>query len=224
MIVHTVYENLQITIPDFAYTLEGFRTWAASNQFPDRGQVSFFAGEVLIDMSPEKVESHNKVKAEIDRVIGSLVKAHDMGNYHPDGLWLTNDEAGLSTEPDGTFVTWQTLESKGAQIVVAREGDEDGIEMRGSPDWVMEIVSTSSVKKDTQVLPLSYHRAGIGEFWLIDARGDEVQFTIFHRDPHSYKAALPNEGWLASKLFGRQFRMVRRRDRIGGWQYTLETR
>lgn len=93
MIVHTVYENVQISIPDSAYTLDGFRSWAASDGFPDRGQVSFFNGEVFIDMSPEKVESHNKVKAEIDRVIGTFVRAHDMGNYHPDGLWLTNDEA-----------------------------------------------------------------------------------------------------------------------------------
>ena len=223
MIVHTVYENLQITIPDSAYTLDGFRDWAASNQFPDRGQVSFFDGEVLIDMSPEKIESHNKVKAEIDRVLGSLVKTHDMGNYHPDGLWLTNDDAGLSTEPDGTFVTWQTLESGEARVVL-RDGDEDGIEMRGSPDWVMEIVSTSSVKKDTQILPGSYHRAGVREFWLIDARGEQVQFTIFHRHSDRYSPAISDKGWLTSELFGQQFRLVRQRDRVGGWQYTLETR
>ncbi len=224
MIVHTIYENLQISIPDSAYTLEGFRAWAASDQFPDRGQVSFFNGEILIDMSPERIESHNKVKAEVDRVIGSLVRTLDIGNYYPDGLWLTNDEAGLSTEPDGTFVTWQTLESGGARVVIAREGDEDGIEMRGSPDWVMEIVSTSSVVKDTQVLPASYHRAHVSEFWLINARGEDVRFTVLHDHPDEYNTVPTEDGWMTSRMFGRQFRLVRDRDRVGGWQYTLEMR
>jgi Uma2 family endonuclease len=198
MIVRTVYENLQVTMPDTANTLEGFRSWAASDQFPDRGQVSFLHGEIMIDMSPEKVESHNQVKAEIDRVIGSLVKAMDIGKYYPDGLWLTNDKADLSTEPDGTFVSWETLERGDAHVVVTEEG-EDGIEMRGSPDWVLEIVSTSSVDKDTRILPISYHVANIGEYWVIDARGEELQFTIFHRHPDGFEPARPDDGWLNSE-------------------------
>ena len=45
---------------------------------------------------------------------------------------------------------------------------------------MIEIVSDSSVAKDTRRLPAAYHKAGVGEFWLVDARGPETSFTI-HR-------------------------------------------
>ena len=48
---------------------------------------------------------------------------------------------------------------------------------------MVEIVSDASVKKDTERLPAAYHAAGIREFWLIDARGVEVRFTIHRWEP-----------------------------------------
>lgn len=222
MIIRNAYENLQVTIPSCVHTLAGFREWAVSERFPDRGHISFIQGEILIDMSPEKVESHNQVKAEIDGVIGPLVKSLDNGKYYPDGLWITNDVADLSTEPDGTFICWETLESGRASIVAKQDGGQDGIEMRGSPDWVMEIVSDTSVEKDTVILPVGYHRAGVLEYWLIDARSDELQFTIFHRHQDRFEPADMENDWRESRVFDRNFRLTRERDRLGGWRYTLE--
>src|SRR5262245_10906786 len=55
----------EITIPAAAQTLDGFRAWAVSDAFPDRGKLSFIAGGLIVDMSPESMEEHSDVKTEI---------------------------------------------------------------------------------------------------------------------------------------------------------------
>src|SRR5262249_26589734 len=94
-------------------------------------------------------------------------------------------------------------------------------ELEGTPDWVLEIVSDSSVEKDTQELRSAYHRARIPEYWLIDARGDEIVFLILLRRRKGYAAAAVRDGWQRSKVFGRGFRLERERDEFGLWEYTL---
>ena len=224
MIVRTMYDDIQIDVPETAYTLNGFRDWVNSPEFPERGQISFFKKQVLVDMSPERLESHNKVKTEIAGVIGPLVKQMDIGCFYTDRLWFTNDAADISTEPDASFASWETLESGRFRVIPMRECDQDGLEMRGTPDWVVEVISTSSVVKDTDLLLRGYYEAGVVEYWLIDARGDNLLFTVYHRGQDGFVAVEPQSGWHASDVFPRQFRLERNRDRIGGWQYTLHAR
>ena len=54
------------------------------------------------------------------------------------------------------------------------------MELEG-PDLVVEIVSDSSVTKDTQRLPLSYWQAGVTEYWLVDVGGERLSFQIYSR-------------------------------------------
>jgi Uma2 family endonuclease len=219
-----MYDDIQVDVPETAYTLDGFRAWVYSPDFPERGQITFFKKQVLVDMSPERVESHNKVKTEINGVIGPLVKQMDIGCFYCDRLWFTNDEADISTEPDATFASWETLEAGRFRVIPMRESQEDGLEMRGTPDWVVEVISTSSVDKDSGLLLRGYYQAGVSEYWLIDARGDNLSFAVFHRGKDGFMAVEPQDGWQTSKVFQRQFRLDRKRDRIGGWQYTLRER
>jgi Uma2 family endonuclease len=216
-------EVLHVTVPETARTLEGFRQWVASKGFPESARISYLAGELFIDMSPEMFDSHNQVKAEIDGVLQPLVKKYDLGKYCPDGLWITNDDADLSTEADATFLSWERLKSGAMQLIPRGEG-RDGIEMRGSPDWVLEIVSNTSERKDAVRLLDLYFRANVREYWLIDARGDSILFTIYHRGEEAFAAVAAVEGWLPSVVFAGQFRLSRERDCIGGWSYTLEMR
>lgn len=224
MVVHAASCDFQVTVPNTAHTLDGFRQWAASDGFPDHGKISYCGGEVFVDISPERVDSHNQVKTEIGRVVGNLARESDSGKFYGDGLWITNDRADLSTEPDGAFATWETLESGRVETVLWGETTADGLELRGSPDWVLEVVSRSSVYKDTKVLPQKYHKAGVGEYWLIDARGEAIEFTVFVHQPDGYSAIEPQDGWYRSEVFGREFQLRRSRDRSGGWQYRLDVR
>jgi Uma2 family endonuclease len=86
----------------------------------------------------------------------------------------------------------------------------------------MEIVSKFSVQKDTKSLREKYHRAHIPEYWLIDARGDEIDFQILIWQESGYATSAGKGGWQMSPVFNRRFRLIRRKGRMNLWEYTLQ--
>jgi len=217
-------DRLFLRIPISACTHAGFREWVKSEAFPDHIRVAYPDQEIYLDMSKEELETHNKVKMEVARVVLNLEQEEDLGTFYGDGVLVTNEAAGVSNNPDGTFVAWETLDA-GRVRLVPREGElGQYLEIEGSPDWLMEVVSDSSVTKDTRQLRESYHRARVPEYWLIDARGDEIVFQILYWRKSGYAAAPIRDGWQRSRVFGRSFRLTRVRDRRGYWRYTLEVR
>jgi Uma2 family endonuclease len=211
-----------VVIPDGINDLDAFRQWAHSDDFPEAGRICFLDGQVWVDMSKEQVFTHNQLKQEFNLVIGGLVKANRLGRFFPDGLLVTNDRAQLACRPDGTFVSHQTLKSGRVRLVEAEKGGY--LELAGTPDMVLEIVSSSSVEKDTITLPDLYWRTGIPEYWLVDARSARLQFDIFRHEPDGYAAVRKQGGWLKSQVFGRTFRLSRRIDDEGNPEYSLLTR
>ena len=170
-----------IRIPTRAATLAGFRAWALSDEFPERGRLSFINGELFIDMSPEELETHNKVKTEVGFASANLNKELDLGEFYSDGTLVTNEAADLSTKPDGTFATWRSFEAGRIRLTTREDRPGQYVELRGPPDWVLEVVSRSSVAKDTRVMREAYHRAGVPEYWIIDARSDAIGFQVLRR-------------------------------------------
>jgi Uma2 family endonuclease len=213
-----------VHVPARAATLSGFRDWALSAEFPARGHVAFVNNGVLVDMSPEASESHNVLKGEISRVIGNLNVELDLGRQFFDRMLLSNLTAGLSTEPDGMFVLWQTFECGKAEFRPAANRQDDFVELIGSPDWVMEIVSPSSIEKDSRLLREAYHAAGIQEYWLINALGETIDFQLLRHAPRGYERVEPRDGWHRSAVFTRAFKLDRKRHRLGLWHYTLAVR
>jgi Uma2 family endonuclease len=221
LFVHGVSEGRWLDIPREAFTHAGFRAWACSDDFPEEGRISFLQGDVYVDMAAERLESHVKVKTEVTRVLGNVVVEEDLGGFFGDGTGLSNEDAEVAHVPDGTFVSWKSFEAGRVRQVPSPTGDGDFTELEGAPDMVLEVVSPSSVEKDTRLLRELYHRAGIAEYWLIDARGDEVQFQILCHRPKGYASAPQKGGWQRSRVFGRSFRLERTRDRLGDWRYRL---
>jgi Uma2 family endonuclease len=217
-------DRLTIRIPTTAMTLSGFRKWATSPQFPEHVRAAFIDGEVYLDMSNEDPEAHVAVKGEVYAVLRAVVRNEDLGKLYTDGVLLTNEEASVSNNPDASFLSRETLRSGRARLV-PRKGEEGQYrEIEGTPDWVLEVISDSSVEKDTEKLRTAYHAAGIPEYWLIDARGEEIIFTMLLWRKTGYAAAPIKDSWQRSKVFGREFRLVRARDEFGLWEYTLEVR
>jgi Uma2 family endonuclease len=211
-----------VDIPSGISDLRAFRRWAHSDEFPETGRICFLDGRVWLDMSKEQVFTHNQLKQEFNLVIGGLVKAESLGRFFPDGVLLTNDRAQLACQPDGTFVTRRSLKSGRVRLVEAEKGGY--LELEGTPDMVLEVVSASSVEKDRDVLPELYWRAGIPEYWLVDGRGDDLEFQIFRRDSGGYTAVRKQGGWLKSRVFGRSFRLSRKLDDAGNPEYSLAVR
>jgi Uma2 family endonuclease len=213
-----------INLPTRACTFEGFGKWVWSPSFPRHGWIKFLGAEIVIDMSPEELETHNLVKTEVERVIANLNVELDLGKFYSDRSLLRNQATGLSTEPDGMFVSWQAIESGRVRLLPHRRRPGRVREIEGAPDWVLEVISESSVRDDTVELRREYHRAGIREYWLIDARGKAIVFQVLQHRRSGYVAARHRGGWVHSKVFGRRFRLERRRDRMGFWQYVLRVK
>src|SRR5437879_5511808 len=116
-------EGKSIHIPPTAHTLAGFRAWAKSADFPERGKFAFIGDKLYADVTMEEIETHNKVKSEIASTLHQRAKARDLGEVYSDGVLVTNTEADISNEPDAAFVSWESFESGRAHAIL-REGHE----------------------------------------------------------------------------------------------------
>jgi Uma2 family endonuclease len=210
-----------LCVPTDAFEFAGFRRWIGSSDFPERARGTLAEGEVFLDMSPESIEAHNKVKSSLTADLQTIVRAESLGEFYCDGALLTHVQAQLSTEPDGMFASWDTLESGRLELSPRADGDPDGIELVGTPDIVIEVVSRSSVRKDNVVLRSAYAKAGVPEYWLVDARGDELAFQILWLDSGAYAVATASSATQRSRVLARDFVLERERNRVGRWSYRL---
>lgn len=219
-------ENTEsLRIPADAHTFEGFLRWLESGEFPESGRIDFLAGEIYADMSPEDVRSHSVVKVAIATTLQILISEQERGEVYSDRTRI-NHLTGLSVEPDVVVALWETFERGRLRHTPPADRDpQRAVAVEGAPDLVVEIVSLSSVQKDTKLLPGEYAAAGIPELWLVDARGSRLQFQIHTLREGRYDPVPPDaEGWSLSPVLGELFRLVRHRTRISTWRYVLEHR
>jgi Uma2 family endonuclease len=193
-----------IRVPvDAADDLAAFRRWTKSDDYPDRGDYAFLNGDLWVDLSMETA-LHNQIKSLFAIVIGGMVLTARSGRFFGDRMRLVNDAAGISTEPDGMFVS-QTAFRSGR---VRMEEGADSLEIIGSPEMVLEVVSSHSVQKDTVVLRELYAAAGITEYWLVNPLGGRLTFDILRLTAKGYAPVRKVGGWLKSAVFRKSFRLT----------------
>ncbi|MBI3821547.1 MAG: Uma2 family endonuclease [Planctomycetes bacterium] len=204
-------------------SLSEFRQWTYSDAFPKTGLIAYFGKEIFIDMSPERLKSHGSVKTAVEGTVIPLVLKRKKGKIFFDRARVVNVKAGVSNEPDGVFATFDSFKSRKVRLVPTKDED-DYIEIEGSPDWILEVVSRSSVTKDKKTLRACYHRADVKEYWLIDARGEQVDFQILIRGKEDFVPAKRSGAWQVSKVFGKKFRLRRITDELGDVDYRLDVK
>ena len=218
----TDVEDAAIFVPSWVVDLESFRRWSDDDGFPETGQISYLDGGVWIDMSKEQLFSHTEVKCEINTVLRTRIKAKRRGRYIGDGGFLSNIEANVSNQPDGMFVSAEAMRDGRVKII---EGRTEGfVELEGTPDMVLEVVSRSSVKKDNIVLREAYYLAGIREYWLVDARKSPLKFDILRAGRSGFVAVRKHADWIRSDVFAASFRLTQEPIEDGHPVFTLETR
>ena len=111
-------------------------------------------------------------------IVQNLNRTLRKGKLCVAGVLVSNVAAGVSSNPDATLLLFKSLRSGRVRLVprVGKTGRYK--EILGKPDWLLEVVSDGSVQKDTEKLPAAYHRAEVSEYWLVDARGDTIDFRI----------------------------------------------
>jgi Uma2 family endonuclease len=207
-------------IPGWVCDLESFRKWADSSDYPDRGKFSYLHGELIVDLEMEQLFSHNQLKTELTIEIGRLIRDSQRGYFFSDGVRLSNPGADLSSEPDAVLASFSAIQS--GQVKLVRGSIGGYVELEGSPELVIEIVSPSSVRKDTVVLKNLYAQAGIAEYWVIDARRAPVQFQVWVLAPEGYAEADVRDGAPVSPLLQAPVSISQSQDLLGNPQFTVK--
>ncbi len=213
-----------LRIPPAALVLDGFREWAHSEGFPETGRVDYLAGAIEVEMSPEDLQTHGTVKTAVAAELFALIARPGRGFVFADRTRVTAPAAQLSAEPDVVAVLFASLEQGTVrQVQAVSKAPGRFVELEGAPDLVVEILSDSSVSKDTERLPPRYARAGVGELWLIDARGEDPRLEIKVLAGFTYRTVPQNAGgWALSPLLGADLRLTRQPTPHAGWLYELE--
>lgn len=216
-----VFEG-RLEIPPITNLAE-FREWATSDEFPESGRIDYICGRIEVDTMTEEVLSHGSPKSELARVITGRVRQLRLGHTFIDAMRVSSESADLSAEPDIVVVTHEALSSGRVELVKGKSPDSNRYrELAGAPDLVVELLSDSSVKKDTEELFEQYYSAGVAEYWLIDARGEEVIFQIYHRGSSGFKETPADmEGFQRSQVLTARYRFDREPDLNETWFYTL---
>ena len=223
---HAVPSEESFQIPAAAFAFEGFRKWAQSETFPESGRIDYLAGDVDVDMSPEEISTHSLVKSAFALGLGILIAERELGYLFIDRTRVSSPSAQLSVEPDLVVLFQESLRESRVHLRSWSARNPDRLtEIEGPVDLVVEVVSDSSVGKDTKRLPHLYAQAGVPELWIADARGEALRFDIHTFKDGVYTRVRPNVGgWIRSPRLDASFRLVRRRDPFTGWAYTLERR
>ena len=214
----------QLEIPMDIHSLDDFRQWALTEEFPERGRIDYIAGRIEVDMTFGDLFCHGTLKTELLRVVGQRVKTPQRGHLFTDRTRVSSPAADLSAGPDLVFVSHESIASGRVRPVPKASGELGRyIELEGAIDLIAEVVSDSSVTKDTRRLPRAYYQAGIREFWLIDARGDDLQFQIFQAGRTQFDPAPADrtDGYRHSAVLEAWYRLERRQGPQGLWTYDL---
>ncbi|MGL4549925.1 MAG: Uma2 family endonuclease [Gemmataceae bacterium] len=215
-------EPRSFDVPEWVNDLESFRRWSDDDAYPEYGRIAFLRGALWIDMSKEQLFTHNAVKAEVNSRLYALTRAERLGRYFHDGAFVSNEAANVSNQPDGVFVSSADL--AGGRVRVIEGRTRGHVELEGTPAMVLEVASDSSVDKDTVVLRSAFAAAGVGEYWLVDARSSEIRFDLFVLAKKAYRLPRKAAGWSYSPAFSRYFRLMRSDAGDGFAEFTLEAR
>ena len=139
--------DVHFTIPETVGELPGFREWAASAAFPERGRIDFLQGAIEVDISPENLQSHGQPKGELFAYIKSVVGRQ--GQIFCDRSRLIHPLWGFPASRHHLRIVGSAAErSSSLRKHPMEEGTERQIEIVGAATLVVEIVSDSSVSKD----------------------------------------------------------------------------
>ena len=108
----------QIEIPMNIRSLDDFRQWARSDEFPERGRIDFIRGRIEVDMADEDFFFHANPKTEFVVVVGLSVRDRKMGHLCVDQTRISNPAADLSAEPDLLFVSYEALREGRVRLIL----------------------------------------------------------------------------------------------------------
>ncbi len=108
--------------------------------------------------SPSPGESHQTIVGNLHAVLREHVRRHKLGRVYIAPFDVILDEHNV-VEPDVLFVT------------IANKGIITPQNIQGAPDLLIEVLSPSSIERDTRDKRNLYARCGVKNYWMVDSEG-----------------------------------------------------
>lgn len=147
------------TDPNKVYTIEDFRA------LPEGFRAELVDGKLIFLESPTTF--HQEIVGEMYYAAATFIKANRGGCkafVAPFDVYLKEDETRV-LEPD---------------LVVVCDRDKLGERgCHGAPDWIVEVASPSTRKRDLGQKLFLYREAGVREYWMINPADRTVIVYVF---------------------------------------------
>ncbi len=169
------------------YTYKDYQTW------PEGERWELIDGVAYAMTAPSRI--HQKIVLELGRQVGNFLQGKTCEVYvAPFSVRLpknqeVDDQIDTVVEPDVS--------------VICDPSKLDNAGCRGTPDWIIEVLSPSTTFKDMHTKRNLYEKVGVREYWivqpteawvmiyLLDAQGQYGKPELFKLDEASPVAIFP---------------------------------
>ena len=135
---------------------------------PDRQRAELIDGELYMLAATNRI--HQKLVHFLDWAIGNYIhsKNGDCEVYPAPFAVFLNADNDIYLEPDISVICDKNK--------LTDEG------CKGAPDWIIEIVSSSSRSMDYNKKLFKYRAAGVREYWIVDPDKERIFVYRFEQD------------------------------------------
>lgn len=148
---------------------------------PDGERAELIDGKIY-DMAPPN-RLHQKIVTRLSGIIDRYISDHN-GTCEvyaaPFAVFLNEDDKTY-VEPDVS--------------VICDTGKLDDKGCNGAPDWIVEVVSPSSLRMDYMTKLFKYRTAGVREYWIVDPAEKKVLVYLFGEEEdfmqYSFEEEIP---------------------------------
>ncbi|NJK44836.1 MAG: Uma2 family endonuclease [Pleurocapsa sp. SU_196_0] len=163
--------------------------------FPDDGKTrEIIHGDLIV--SPAPTPEHQRIVRNLSFALEFFLRQNPLGEvlFAPLDMIFDDDEC---IQPDVIFV------SNARAGIVTKRG------LEGAPDWVVEVISPSTRKRDLQVKRKLCQSFGVDVYWAVDAELQEVHawdggtYTVYREGERLSASSLPGFTVELDELFRR---------------------
>lgn len=164
------YQPMMVRDSAFAYGEKRQGEYTVEDYFalPDERRVELIDGVIYDMASPNLV--HQTISLEICARIREYIrkkKGKCISGVAPWDVQLDCDNKTM-VQPDVYVVCDRT------KVVNGR--------LFGAPDFIVEVLSPSTAKKDTGIKSAKYAAAGVREYWIVDSRRERIVVYILNEE------------------------------------------
>jgi Uma2 family endonuclease len=153
--------------------------------FPEDKRYEILDGNLCLVSSPNT--KHQRVSKKILIALARQVEERNLGEIFvaPYDVILSGDNI---VQPDIFFIA-------GGRVGLVGE-----LNLQGTPDLVIEILSAGSRKKDLEIKKKIYARFGVGEYWIVNPDAETIEVQIWSEIGYLRHAVYAKSGCLSSPL------------------------